>query len=82
MGEKVIYLKNEKVAYDFLNDIMKYFEEDRVKEFIMIATVELEDNKTDLIFYDWFGKRSTMYILGLIERMRDVVMQWINEGSE
>lgn len=78
MSEKVIYLKDKKQAYDFLDDMQEYFKEDRVKEFIMIATVECED-ETDLIFYDWFGSRSTIYILGLIERMRDIVMQWINE---
>ena len=76
-NEKVCHIKDGAPTVLFLKNLEQAYKNEEIEEFIMVARYN-----TGFIEYNWFGEKETsMYHLGLLERMKPIIMDWIDEDD-
>ena len=75
-NEKVRHIKDGDATISYLRNIEKAYKEDRLTDFISIARY---NDKT--LEYNWFGSESCIMHLGLLERMKSIINDWIVEEN-
>jgi len=88
-GRKVIELfpRDEQEFHQFLDMLRDTYDENRLKNFICIYDYEFKEDDERVESYasgidtHWFGDKSTIYILGLIEMIKQEVMDWLDNNN-
>ena len=73
--------------YEFIEHLEKAYKEDRLKNFICIYDYKYEKGKEREGFVEglnhyWFGEKSTVYLLGLLEVMKDEILIYMQEKCD
>jgi len=75
--QKVIKFPADTGFQDFLDRLSKEYEEKKIIDFVCIYNVSnSEDEASDIIDF-WFGKNSTLNLLGLIEVMKGDILSYM-----
>lgn len=70
--------------YDFLAELKTAYDEDRLENFICIYNFKYrQEDKLEEFMYGigkhWFGQESCIYMLGLIDIMKDEIREFMKE---
>lgn len=84
---KVIEFPTSSAFHNFLDELKKAYDENRLQDFICIYNYEYEKGKekegyVNGIHNYWFGKESTVGLLGLTEVMKDEILSYMRKKIE
>lgn len=84
---KVIEFPKSQPFHDFLDELKKAYDDGRLKDFICIYNYDYEKGKEVEGFVHgihnyWFGKESTIGLLGLTEAMKDEILTYMRNRTE
>lgn len=74
------------VFYAFLDELKQAYDEKRLSDFICIYSSEYPEGKkpegfTKLIDRYWFGQKDCIYMLGLVDTMKDEIREFIKKKN-
>jgi len=83
---KIINFPNQSVFGEFLDTLRDAHKEGRLNNFICIYDCEYREGERregfrGIIGKYWFGEKSCIYLLGLVEIMRDIIITFIKESD-
>jgi len=86
-SSKVISFPNIPPFHAFLKELGKAYDDDRVENFICIYNFkygkgEEREGFTSGMDHYWFGEKSTVYLLGLTDIMRDEILIYMREKCD
>lgn len=82
---KVVKFPKPDAFYDFLENLKNTYDEDRLKNFICIYSCDYGEEEShpegfiEKIEPYWFGEKSCIYVLGLIDIMKDEIREFMKE---
>ena len=84
---KVINFPNQSAFYDFLDELKDAFKEKRLNNFICIYDYEYKEAEKQEGFMAgidkyWFGEKSCIYLLGLVDIMKSEIRAYIANKCE
>ena len=84
---KVIQFPKAQAFHEFLEELKKAYDENRLQDFICIYNYDYEKGKEVEGFLNgirnyWFGKESTVGLLGLTEVMKDEILAYMRRKIE
>ena len=88
--EKVIpLLKKDTATAEWLKETLQQYNSGQLTEFVAIARVKNRNcpeckgaEECRVIHYTWFGQETTLYHLGLVERMKRIINNFIEDVEE
>ena len=86
--DKIIQFPTQVAFHEFLDELRKAYDEDRLKDFVCIYSHDYKKGKEKEGFlhglnHYWFSQEnSTVYSLGLVEVMKDEILHYMAEKCE
>lgn len=79
---KVIEFPKSQPFHEFLDELKKAYDENRLKDFICIYDYDYKKGQEKPGFHNgidhyWFGDESTLRLLGLLDLMRDEILEYM-----
>jgi len=81
-AENVVYLQDSMESIRVLKDIINDLRNQEVTDFIVMARVSSKGGSQRFTRFTWFGERSCIAVLGLLERMKMYVQHFIDEAED
>ena len=84
---KVIQFPSQQAFHSFVDELRKAYDDNRLKDFVCIYNYDYEKGKEKKGFIHginsyWFGKESTVYLLGLTDVMKDEILKYMATKTE
>jgi len=79
---KILKFNPRKGLVGVLHEVPDDYEAGKITDFVCIYRVVSGEEKEASLRYHWFGEETCTYMLGLLDRMKGYIMDWIRESEE
>ena len=72
----------KKEIENVFEETLELYREGKIKNLVLIYTVDNYKGYEQAVGNYWFGEKSCLFVLGLIERMKMIVNEYIQAGNQ